>query len=216
MSRVKENVEKILRELPPQVQLIVATKARSVSQIQQAHQAGITKVGENYVREAEAKYAVLGPQLEWHLIGHLQKNKVKKAVRLFDMIQTLDSLELAYLIDRECEKIHKRMPVLIEVNIASESQKKGVLPSSLEDLIQGVRSLKNIHLLGLMTMGPLREDVEQLRPYFQQLKKIFDEVKTKYTEHCNWSCLSMGMSTSFRIAIEEGATMVRIGSSIFE
>jgi pyridoxal phosphate enzyme (YggS family) len=208
---IKQRVKEILAELPSHVQLIAATKGRNPSEILDAVEAGVSIIGENYVQEAEQKFAVIGNKVKWHLIGHLQKNKVKKAVRIFDLIETLDSLELAQLIDKECSHLGKVMPVFIEVNIAAESQKNGVMPEELEGFVKKVRKFKNIKLDGLMTMGPFLEDAELLRPYFSRARELFVQNK----ELVGWKSLSMGMSSSYKVAIEEGANIVRLGTIIF-
>jgi len=212
---IKENVEKILRELPEKVKLVVATKKIGVGDIEEAIKWGVKIIGENYIKETEEKYRVIGNKVKWHLIGHLQKNKVKRAVKLFDVIETIDSIELAQVLDRECEKINKIMPVLLEVNVARESQKSGVLPEKVEDLLKEILSLKNVKLMGLMTMGPLVDNPESIRPFFKRTKEIFDKIKSSYKDRLEWVYLSMGMSDTYRIAIQEGANLIRIGTAIF-
>jgi hypothetical protein len=212
---IRENIERILKEIPPYVEIVAATKKRSIPEILEAIDVGIKIIGENYVQDAERKYEVIGKRVSWHLIGHLQRNKVKRAVRLFDMIQTLDSLELAGLIDRECKKIGKIMPALVEINIAGEPQKSGILPQNLEEFIGEVVRFKNLRLCGLMTMGPWMEDPCGLRPYFKEAKRLFDRVSQIYGDTLDWRYLSMGMSSSYRVAIEEGANMVRLGTVLF-
>ncbi len=212
---IKQNAKKVLNTLPKEVHLVVATKGRSPAQILEVIEAGIKIIGENYVQEAERKYKVIGKKVSWHLIGHLQKNKVKKALKIFDMIQTLDSIELAHLINKESYKINKRMPVLIEINIAKEPQKTGIFPEELEKFIKEVQELENLKLMGLMTMGALLSNPEDLRPYFKKTKELFERIKGKYALP-DWKYLSMGMSSSYKIAIQEGANMVRIGRAIFE
>ena len=140
---IRENVERILRQIPSYVEVVTATKKRSPSEILEAITAGIKIIGENYIQEAEKKIEVIGNKnVDWHLIGHLQKNKVKKAVRLFDMIQTLDSIELAQLLDKECKRIGKIMPVLIEINIAKESTKTGIFPDDLDRLVKEIFTVR--------------------------------------------------------------------------
>ena len=212
---VAENVRKVLAAVPATVTVLAATKGRDVSQIQEVIAAGITVIGENYVREAEGKQQAIGRQVSWHCIGHLQKNKVKKSVQLFDVIQTVDSLELAALIDKECGKIHKVIPVLIEVNSAEEPQKTGVMPPDVQRCVSELARFKNIRVTGLMTMGPLADNPERVRPYFRLTKNLFDTVGARYQGELKWQYLSMGMSSSYTVAIEEGATMVRLGSILF-
>ncbi|MFH1768041.1 MAG: YggS family pyridoxal phosphate-dependent enzyme [Candidatus Omnitrophota bacterium] len=212
---IKERVQKILSEIPSSVEILAATKERSSSQILEAIDAGIKVVGENYVREAESKHVVIGNKAAWHLIGHLQKNKVKRAVKIFDLIQTVDSLGLAQMINRECAKIGKTISVFIEVNSAAESQKTGVLPSEADNLAKELIRLENIRLIGLMTMGPSVDDPVKLRPYFREVKELFDQLKINYGKGINLNYLSMGMSSSYKLAVEEGANMIRLGTAIF-
>jgi len=212
---IKENVRNILGSLPEGVKLVAAAKERSIFEVKEAVGAGIKIIGENYVKEAKLKFEAIGSKVKWHFIGHLQKNKVRPAVKIFDMIETLDSLELAEILDRECKKIDKVMPVLIEVNSACEPQKYGVLPEKAEEFLKGILQFSNIKPMGLMTMGPLKDDPKELRPYFRQTKELFDKIKDKYSRKLEWVCLSMGMSLSYKVAVEEGANMVRLGTAIF-
>ncbi|MBU1113346.1 MAG: YggS family pyridoxal phosphate-dependent enzyme, partial [Candidatus Omnitrophica bacterium] len=170
---IKENFQNILSQLPPGVELVAAAKERSVDEIKAAISAGARIIGENYVKEAKDKVAVVGRDVKWHLIGHLQKNKAKAAVGIFDMIETLDSLELAGILDQECKRINKFMPVLIEVNSAGELQKAGILPEAAEKFLKQILVFSNLKPMGLMTMGPWLDDVEGLRPYFKKTKDSF-------------------------------------------
>ena len=212
---IKENVIKILKEFPSGVELVAATKQRSVREIKEALDGGLKIAGENYIQEARVKFSAIGKALRWHFIGHLQKNKVRPAVKIFDMIETLDSVESAAVIDKECRMINKVMPVLIEVNSASEVQKSGVLPEGVQALLKDILEFKNLKPLGLMTMGPFLDDVEKIRPFFRKTKDLFDKIKEDYKEGLEWRYLSMGMSDSYRVAIEEGANIVRVGTAIF-
>ena len=215
MTRIRENVHRIISELPEHVILVAAAKSRTPQEIGEALDAGITAVGENYLQESRAAIEAIGARASWHFIGHIQKNKVKHIVPLFDMIETLDSFELATMIDRHAFKHNKLMPVLIEVNIAREEQKAGVLPERVEDLLREIRPLTNIKVQGLMTMGPFVNDPEDLRPYFRQMRSLFEEIRKLAVPNVEMTHLSMGMSDSYRAAIEEGATMVRIGTLLF-
>ena len=212
---IAQNVAEILGELPEGVQLVVAAKTRSPQEILQAVEAGVRIAGENYVQEAERAYQVVGNRAEWHFIGHLQKNKVKKAVSIFDMIETVDSAEIAREIDKRCAQLGKVMPVLIEVNSGREKQKSGVFPEEVEQLVQDTSPLSNIKVIGLMTMGPRFGNPEDSRPYFVETKRIFERLKKLNQPDMDMKYLSMGMTNSYRVAIEEGANMVRIGSKIF-
>jgi pyridoxal phosphate enzyme (YggS family) len=212
---IKENVTKILEELPQGVELEAAAKKRTVEEVKEAIEAGVKIIGENYVQEAAEKIAVLGNSARWHLIGHLQKNKAKYAVRIFDMIETVDSSELASILDKECKKIDKTMAVLIEVNSASEPQKSGVLPRDVDSVVEEIIKFDNLKLRGLMTMGPFLDNPQDIRPYFKKTKEIFDRIGQVYKDKLEWKYLSMGMSDTYRIAYEEGANIVRIGTTIF-
>ena len=212
---IKQNVIRILNELPLGVQLVAAAKARQPAEILEAIEAGIKIIGENYVQEAERAYEVVGRRAEWHFIGSLQKNKVKKAVSLFDMIETVDSVDLAGEIDKRCAQIGKVMPLLIEVNSGRERQKSGVLPENVEILVKEISVLHNVRVKGLMTMGPRSGTPEDSRPYFMETRKIFEKMKKLNLPDVEMEYLSMGMTNSYRIAIEEGANMVRIGTRLF-
>jgi len=212
---IKQNVSQILSELPDGVQLVAAAKARQPEEVLEAVESGVEIIGENYVQEAERAYEVVGNRVKWHFIGHLQKNKVKKAVGIFDMIETVDSVEIAREIDKRCAQIGKVMPVLIEVNSGREKQKSGVLPESVEQLAREISAFQNIRLMGLMTMGPRFGKPEDSRPYFVETKKIFERIKQLNLPNTEMRYLSMGMTNSYKVAIEEGANIVRIGSKIF-
>jgi pyridoxal phosphate enzyme (YggS family) len=212
---IKQNVVQILSELPNGVELVAAAKTRNPEEILQAIEAGVKIVGENYIQEAEPAYEVVGNRAKWHFIGHLQRNKVKKAVKLFDMIETVDSVEIAREIDKRCTQIGKVMPILIEINSGREEQKSGVFPEKAEQLVREISSLQNIRVKGLMTMGPRFGNPKDSRPYFVETKKIFDKLKNLDLPNIEMRYLSMGMTNSYKIAIDEGANIVRIGSKIF-
>ena len=212
---IKQNVSQILSELPEGVQLVAAAKTRSPEEILEAVEAGVKIIGENYVQEAERVYEAVGKRAKWHFIGHLQKNKVKKAVQIFDMIETVDSIELADEIDKRCAQIGKTMPVLIEVNSGREPQKAGVLPEDARRLVSEISACQNVRLMGLMTMGPRFGNPEDSRPYFVETKKLFQKLKGLDLTNAEMRYLSMGMTNSYKVALEEGANIVRIGSKIF-
>jgi hypothetical protein len=212
---IKQNLQQIFNDLPQGVLLVAAAKTRTPAEILEAVEAGVQIIGENYVQEAEVAYAVVGNRAQWHFIGHLQRNKVKKAVQIFDMIETIDSYEIAREIDKRCAEIDKVMPVLVEVNIGEEPQKAGVLPQDTEQLLKDISALLNIRVAGLMTMGPLSENPEDSRPYFVAMKKLFDRMKALNLPGVDMKYLSMGMTSSYKIAPEEGANIVRIGTRIF-
>lgn len=212
---IEQNISQILSELPDGVQLVAAAKTRTPAEVLAVVSAGVKIIGENYVQEAERAYEVVGSRTKWHFIGHLQGNKAKKAVRLFDMIETVDSLKIAREIDKWCTQIGKVMPVLVEVNSGREKQKSGVLPEKAEELIREISGLKNIKVMGLMTMGPRLGNPEDARPYFVETRKMFERVKKLDLSNVQMKYLSMGMSNSYKVALEEGANIVRIGSKLF-
>jgi pyridoxal phosphate enzyme (YggS family) len=212
---IKDAVRKILQELPEGVELVGAAKTRTPEEIWEAVEAGLEIVGENYVQEAEIAYERIGHRVKWHMIGHLQTNKAKKAVKIFDMVETVSSMKLSREIDRWCEKIGKIMPVLVEINSGEETQKSGVMPADAVALIKEMSVLKNVKVQGLMTMGPFAGDPEESRPYFRRTKEIFDTLKAMNIPGVEMKYLSMGMSNSYHVAIEEGANMVRIGTRLF-
>lgn len=201
---IKENLGNM--NIPSHVKLIAVTKTRTVEEINEAIRAGVNCIGENRVKEAEEKFNLL-LKVEKHMIGSLQTNKVKLAVELFDMIQSVDSLKLAKEIDKRCAAIHKVMPVLIEVNIGNEKNKHGINPEDVKNFLLELSSLKHISVQGLMCVSPMLEP-EQVRPYFKKMKQLFDSIG-------NLKWLSMGMSNDYKIAIEEGSNMVRIGTLLF-
>ena len=212
---VKERLKELMAELPPGVRLVGAAKTRTPDEILEAVEAGLEIVGENYVQEAERAFQVIGRRVKWHMIGHLQSNKAKKAVRVFDMIETVSSMKLALELDKACEKMSKVMPILIEINSGEEDQKSGVMPGEAAALIQEIRPLRNVKVMGLMTMGPFAGDPEESRRYFQKTRKIFEEVKALNLPGVEMKYLSMGMSNSYKVALEEGANIVRIGTRLF-
>jgi pyridoxal phosphate enzyme (YggS family) len=215
MSVIKDNVKQVLAELPPGVELVAAAKTKTPEEILAAVEAGIKIIGENYVQEAAAAFSVVGRRVRWHFIGHLQTNKVKKAIEIFDMIETVDSVDLAREIDKRCAAAGRIMSILIEINSGEEEQKFGVRPANAEALIREIAAFRNIKLEGLMTMGPFEGDPENSRPYFKVTKNLYDRVKVLNLPGVDMKFLSMGMTNSYRVAIEEGANMIRIGTKIF-
>lgn len=196
------------------VRLVAVGKMQPVEFIGEALEAGLAVFGENYVQEAERKIRAF-PHAEWHLIGKLQRNKVKKAVSLFSWIQTVDSLRLLGEISRRAEEAGKVMPVLVEVNLAGEKSKAGVDPEELAELIEAAPGLPGITLRGLMAIPPWTEDPEESRPYFVRLRGMLSDFVSRGGAGSEMTELSMGMSNDFEAAIEEGATMVRVGTAIF-
>ena len=214
-EKIIQNVKKILSEIPSSVTLLAACKSRTAQEINAAIEGGIKVIGENYLQETLKVCPLVRKGVEWHFIGHLQRNKVKKIVKIFDVIETLDDLKIAEEIDKRCAQIGKVMPVLIEVNSAKEPQKAGIFPEEVEDFILVVSKFKNIKVSGLMTMGPLVSNIEEIRPFFKLTKSLFDSLKTKSIKNVEMKYLSMGMTDSYKIAIEEGANIIRIGTKIF-
>jgi pyridoxal phosphate enzyme (YggS family) len=215
MLSIEQRVREILEELPEGTQLVAAAKTRETQEILAAIRAGIRIIGENYLQEAERAYGEIGGRVAWHFIGHLQKNKVKKACDIFDMIETVDSGEIAREIDKRCAATGKTMPVLIEINSGREASKAGVYPEKAEPLIREIAGLKHIRVAGLMTMGPPTANPEEARRYFRETKGLFERIKGLRIPNVTMEYLSMGMTDSYRVAIEEGANIVRIGSKIF-
>jgi pyridoxal phosphate enzyme (YggS family) len=212
MSDITDNVNRILAELPAGVSLVAAGKTRSPEEIREAVTAGVSIIGENYVQEAEtARQAAADAR--WHLIGHLQRNKVARAVRVFDLIETVDSAAIAAAISTACLPIDKVMPVLVEVNCGREAGKSGVPPEAVVGLIEEISSMPGIAVSGLMTMG--LADVALVRPGFTETRRLYDEITGLNLPGVRMEHLSMGMSASYRIAIEEGANLVRLGTAIF-
>ncbi|MEK7354476.1 MAG: YggS family pyridoxal phosphate-dependent enzyme [Chloroflexota bacterium] len=215
LKTIADNVRRLLSELPPGVQLVAAAKGALPEAVLEAVGAGAKIIGESYIQEAKTTYQVVGTKAQWHLIGHLQKNKVKKAAALFDMIESLDSLEIAGEIDKQCKRLGKVMPVLIEVNSGREQRKSGVFPEGIEQMAREIAAYPNLKLMGLMTVGPYSGSAEELGPYFAETRQLFEKLKRLNLPGVEMKYLSMGMSGSYRVAIEEGANMVRIGTKIF-
>ena len=215
MSHITENVRALLAELPPGVEIVAAAKTKSPAEIIEAIEAGITIIGQNYVQEAQAAFAAVGRRCAWSFIGHLQTNKARKAAEIFDVIETVDSIELAREIDKRAAAAGRDMAVLLEINSGQEDQKAGVSPNEAEALLRAVAALPHVHVEGLMTMGPFEGDPENSRPYFRATKALFDRFRALAVPGVDLRRLSMGMTNSYRVAVEEGATRVRIGTRIF-
>ncbi len=200
---------------PSSVRLVVVTKTVDAARIREAVAAGAVILGENRVQEAKEKIESLGGIASWHLIGRLQSNKAKYAVKLFDLIHSVDSLALAQEINKQAGKIGKVQDVLIEVSIAGEEQKAGVALENTAALIRDAANLNNISIRGLMTIPPLLDDPEVVRPYFRKLRELATSIAHENIPRVSMNEISMGMSGDFAAAIEEGATMVRVGTAIF-
>lgn len=199
-----------------EVALVAVSKTVPAAQVREAIAAGVTVLGENRVQEAEAKITELSDlrsQIEWHLIGHLQSNKARKAASLFDVVQSVSDDNLAVRLNRIAEELNRRLPVFVEVNLGGEASKSGAAPSDVLPLIKTIRQLPALELRGLMTVPPFLDNPEDVRPFFRQLRLLRDEALSAGIASCTQ--LSMGMSHDFEIAIEEGATFVRIGTALF-
>lgn len=214
-ERMAQAAEKSERNID-EIQLMAVTKTMPAQAISAAFDCGVTLFGENKVQELVEKYPLLDMTGRTaHIIGHLQSNKVKYIIDKVDMIQSLDSSKLAKEIDRQAGKNGKVMKTLVEVNIGREASKSGVLPEDLDDFIESLKQYKNIKVCGLMAIPPFDEDKEKTRPYFAQIRKLFIDIAGKKSDNIDMSILSMGMSSDFDVAIEEGATIVRVGTAIF-
>lgn len=213
---IAKSVQHILSTIPDHVTVVAAVKGRTQTEIAAVIAAGITNIGHNYVQEARQTIRpALREKATWHMIGHLQQNKVNWAVRLFDVIETLDSVELAQEIDRRCASLGIVMPVFIEINSGREARKTGVLPEKLDEMVRAIADLEQLDIQGLMTMGPRFGDPQDARPYFRATRGAFERLAGLNLPGVTMRTLSMGMSNSYLVAIEEGATMVRIGTKIF-
>ena len=225
MSSIAENMRTIqdliaaaaqrVHRDPSSVRLVAVTKTIGQERIREAVAAGAMILGENRVQEAREKITGLGPIASWHLIGHLQTNKAKFAVTLFYLIHSVDSLELARELSRQAEKHGKVQDILIEVNVSGEASKAGIGPDNAKDLIREVSKLSNIRVQGLMTIPPYSEDPETSRPHFRRLRELAQDITKEQIPNVTMKELSMGMSGDFQVAVEEGATLVRVGTSIF-
>ncbi len=200
---------------PEEVKILGAAKKQSPEKIREAFEAGLRLVGENYVQEAQKKREALADlPLTWHLIGPLQTNKARHAVKIFDLVETVDRPAIAHELEKRAGKLGRVLPVFIEVNVGGEETKAGVAPEDLPALAEEVLSAKNLRLQGLMTIPPYREDPEEVRPFFARLRELLEDLKGRFPE-APLAELSMGMSHDFEIAIEEGATIVRVGTALF-
>lgn len=197
------------------IKLLAAAKSQSIDALRTAVAAGVTLVGENYVQEAKEKKEQVAAPVEWHMIGHLQRNKAKMAVEIFDMIESLDNVALARELDKEGRRRGKIIRALVEVNLGGEESKSGIDPNGVATLLEEIAKLSNLRIEGLMTVPPFREDVEQVRPYFRELRELKENLSVIKLAHVELNELSMGMTHDYRVAIEEGATIVRIGTALF-
>lgn len=224
MASIRENVLRVREAIgksaervgrrPEEIRLLAASKTVDIERIRAAIAAGITILGENYVQEAMKKSEALEKPVSLHFVGHLQKNKARYAVKLFDMIHSVDSISLAEELNKRAERMSRTMEVLVEVNLSGETSKWGVTEDDAMPLIHGINGLVNLSFRGLMTMPPFFDDPEESRPYFVRLRELAERV-VREGVHSGPLELSMGMSNDFPVAIEEGATLVRVGTAIF-
>ncbi len=214
-GEIKQRIERIRKEIPGDVEILGASKTRTLEEVRAAFAAGLLNFGHNYVQEARAMILSADISAQWHMIGHLQRNKARLAVELFDMIETLDSLRLGKELEKRCAEIGKDMPVLVEVNSGREENKTGLMPEDVGALVEWISGQTYLHLVGLMTMGPLTGDPELSRPYYKETRRLYEEIQRQQLPNTELRVLSMGMSNSYKVAIEEGANLVRLGTLIF-
>jgi pyridoxal phosphate enzyme (YggS family) len=225
MSDIRYNLQKIEERIrlaclranrdPGEVKIVAVTKTVPPERIQEGIEAGISALGENRVQEAQTKYPIIGDAVQWHMIGHLQTNKVKKAVEIFHLIHSVDSLRLAERINKCALDIGKIQDILIQVNVSGEESKFGLVPEALEDILEEVSHLPGIRVRGLMTIAPMIHDPEAARPYFVKLRELAKGAAEAKISGITMDYLSMGMSGDFEVAVEEGANIVRVGTAIF-
>lgn len=225
MTDVAANYRKIIERIgeaamkagrnPDEVKLLGAAKSQSVERVSAAIAAGLQIVGENYAQEAQLKKQDISAGAEWHMIGHLQRNKAKAAVELFDMIQTLDDVALARALDKAGSIRNKRVRALVEVNLAGEDSKSGVAEDKVEDLLRAAGQFAHVSIEGLMAVPPFCENPEDVRPYFRRLRELRDRLRDARIANIDLKELSMGMTHDYPVAVGEGATIVRIGTALF-
>jgi pyridoxal phosphate enzyme (YggS family) len=220
LAEVRRSIETSARRAgrdTSEIKLVAVSKTHPTETLRRAIEAGVTELGENRVQEADEKISELGREVaRWHLIGHLQANKARRAVALFDLIHSLDSVSLARRLDRLCEEAgREELSVLIQVDLAGEATKSGASEQELPELIETIGACSHLRLAGLMTLPPFLDDAELVRPYFRRLRELRDELAGREAFGANAGELSMGMSHDYAVAIEEGATLVRVGTAIF-
>lgn len=218
LKRVRASVDEACRQAgrdPKEVTLLAVSKTKPMEDIMTLYQVGQRAFGENYVQELREKAEALPKDIEWHMIGHLQRNKVKYIAPYVAMIHSVDTLALAMTIDKEAKKCGRIIPILIEVNVAQEESKFGVTLEEAPNLVSAVMKLENVELRGFMTSAPFLEDPEDDRIYFRKLKELTVDITQKTFDNDKGAVLSMGMSNDYRVAIEEGSTLVRVGTDIF-
>ncbi len=219
IEKVNERIARACRRAgrpPESVTLVAVSKTFPAEMVREAYEAGLRCFGENRIQEAEGKIAQLADlDITWHLIGHLQTNKAKKAAELFHTVESLDSLRLAQKLDQAQAAKNQPLPVLVQVDLAGEETKSGMKEVELPGFLRQVSELAHLRVRGLMTLPPYHEDPERVRPYFRRLRELAERLASENISHVSFNELSMGMSHDFEIAIEEGATIIRVGSVIF-
>jgi pyridoxal phosphate enzyme (YggS family) len=223
MAGIAENLERVREQIADaaakvgralnQIELVAITKTHDATKVREAYEAGQSMFGESRVQEARIKIPELPSAIRWHFVGHLQKNKIRHALPLFEMIHSVDSLGLAEDVNRIAEEDGLHPRVLLEVNVAGEGRKFGFAPEKLREQMEALLALSRLSILGLMTIPPVADEAEASRKYFVDLRKLRDRLQTEF--HVDLAQLSMGMTNDFPIAVEEGATLVRVGTAIF-
>jgi pyridoxal phosphate enzyme (YggS family) len=225
MSQIARNLEEVIQRLaaaaravgrdPAEVRLVAVSKTVPGELLKEAVAAGQRLFGENYLQEARAKILALGPNLSWHFVGHLQTNKARAVVELFELIHSVDRVKLAQALEQAAARLDKIQEILLEVNLAGEASKSGAPPEEVPDLVREISRLPHLRLLGLMTMPPYFADPERVRPFYRALRELRDRLRRRGVTDSPLNELSMGMSGDFEVAVEEGATLVRVGTAIF-
>jgi len=225
MIPIEENIAKVQERIaaaarragrnPEEIRLVAVSKTVDREAIERAIKAGVKILGENYVQEVRGKIEALGKDVSWHFIGHLQSNKAKAAVRLFDWIHTVDRLSLARELDRAAQQEEKQLPILLQIRLGEETTKSGMAAGEVFPLVDELSRMKGLTVKGLMSLPPFFDDPERSRPFFRELKKWSERIADRHIPGVSMGELSMGMSNDFEVAIEEGATLVRVGTAIF-
>jgi pyridoxal phosphate enzyme (YggS family) len=214
---IRNNIERLKESLPPGCSLIAVSKTQPIEKLQEAYNAGHRVFGENKAQELSQKYEQMPPDVEWHMIGHLQSNKVKYIAPFVHLIHSVDSVKLLVEINKQALKNNRTINCLLQIHIADEETKFGFSETEVVELLQGavLKDLTNVKLIGLMGMATLTEDVNKIRREFKSLKTLFEKIKLLSIPHINMKELSMGMSSDYTIAVEEGSTLIRVGTAIF-
>lgn len=218
IKQVEDNIAKACERANrdrSEVTLICVSKTKPASMVEEAYKTGQRNFGENKVQEINDKYPILPDDIKWHLIGHLQRNKVKYIINKVHLIHSVDSIRLSEQIQHEAEKADKVMNILVQVNVANEDTKFGLQVSETEDVVREIAKMPNVHICGLMTIAPFTDNPETNRVFFRKLKQLSVDIKSKNIDNVSMDCLSMGMTGDYQVAIEEGATLVRVGTGIF-